>query len=131
MKSHQVYNDDQCVAFLDIHPINPGHVLVVPKVHAERFFEVNEDTAAHLLKIANRIYRAMRTRNVNTVLRCEGANIFLSDGTVAGQEVGHTHLHIAPRFTGDGHAMGFSHADPANAASDALENIAKKLKENL
>ena len=122
-----VYRDERCTVFLDIHPINPGHVLIVPNKHIERFYDLDEKIAEHLLGVAGKIYRAIR----KTTIQCEGANIFLSGGSVAGQEVGHTHLHIAPRFANDGHKPGFSHADPEAAKSEKLRHIAQEIRNSV
>ncbi|MBK7890150.1 MAG: HIT domain-containing protein [Bdellovibrionales bacterium] len=98
-----VYRDDICVAFLDINPINAGHVLVVPRKPIARLTELESPIAAHLFVTAQRILEAIEKSG----LMCEGANIFLSDGEVAGQEVPHVHLHIVPRFKGDGISLSF------------------------
>jgi histidine triad (HIT) family protein len=109
---------------LDIHPINPGHVLVVPKVHRARLYELPPAEAGPLFEVARKIYGAIREADV----RCEGANIILSDGVIAGQEVPHAHLHIAPRFLGDGHRMGFSHTDPGPGNETELAQVSAKIK---
>ena len=64
-------------------------------------------------------------------VRSEGANLFLSDGTVAGQEVMHSHLHIAPRFKGDGQRVGFSHSDPEQFPRKRLDEIANQISKFL
>jgi histidine triad (HIT) family protein len=127
LPASQLYSDELCIAFLDLHPINPGHVLVVPNRHVERCFDLTKEESGRLFGVAQEIYRAIR----KTDLQCEGANLFLSDGTVAGQEVPHSHLHIAPRFTADGHRMGFSHADPEASARTALDSVAAQIKAQL
>ena len=125
--SQRIYEDDRCIAFLDIHPINPGHVLVIPRRHVERFYDLRDEEAAHLGMVTRKIYRAVRQTDVS----CEGANIFLSDGEVAGQEVKHCHFHIAPRFTGDGHRTGFSRTHPQAGNPEELAAVAEKIKKNL
>lgn len=92
-----VYEDDMAAAFLDIHPINEGHVLIVPKRHEAQFVNLTEDEAAYLFKIGRRVLKAFKESGI----KCEGANLFLSDGPIAGQEVMHSHIHIAPRYKGD------------------------------
>lgn len=122
-----IYRGRQVSAFLDIHPINSGHVLVVPNEHFERFSEVPKSVAGALFETAQVILTAIQ----NSSLRCEGANLFLSDGKVAGQEVLHTHLHIAPRFKGDGHHVRFSHGDPELNSRSELDRIAKEITDKL
>src|SRR5215218_2345596 len=92
-----VYEDDIAMAFMDIGPVNPGHVLIVPKVHFAYMADMDEDTGAHLFRVAMRVQRAIRASG----LRCEGINLFLADGEAAFQEVFHVHLHVFPRFAGD------------------------------
>jgi diadenosine tetraphosphate (Ap4A) HIT family hydrolase/RimJ/RimL family protein N-acetyltransferase len=118
-----IYEDDKAAAFLDIHPINEGHVLIVPKRHEAQFGNLTEDEAAYLFKIGRRVLKAIQESGI----KCEGANLFLSDGTVAGQEVMHSHLHIAPRYKGDGQRVGFSHSDPEQYPRTRLDQIALKI----
>jgi diadenosine tetraphosphate (Ap4A) HIT family hydrolase len=92
-----VYEDDLALAFLDIQPVNPGHLLIIPKRHAAQLADLDEQTGAHLFCVAMRLAQALRRSGV----RCEGVNLFLADGEAAFQEVFHIHLHVLPRFTGD------------------------------
>lgn len=119
-----IYRDDVCSVFLDIHPINPGHALVIPNRHATRISELTEQESAHLFKVGKKISSAIE----KTDLRCEGVNFFISDGESAGQEVPHAHLHIVPRFPGDGQRVGFSHS---SSQREELEVIARELKEKI
>jgi diadenosine tetraphosphate (Ap4A) HIT family hydrolase len=95
--SSVVYEDALCTAFMDIHPSNPGHLLVVPKAHAPHLADLDPDTGAHLFVVAQRLAQAVRDSGV----RCEGINLSLADGAAAGQEVFHVHLHVIPRYRGD------------------------------
>lgn len=101
--SSMVYADDAVVAFMDIQPVNQGHVLVVPRVHAAQLSELDGETGARLFPVAMELSEAIRQSGV----RCEGVNLFLADGEAAGQEVFHVHLHIIPRFRGDGFGFRF------------------------
>ncbi len=92
-----LYDDDRVLAFLDIRPITPGHLLVIPKHHAPYLANLDEDIGAHMYRVATRLAQALRVSD----LRCEGVNLFLADGEAAGQEVFHVHLHVFPRFAGD------------------------------
>ncbi len=118
-----VYRNEAVSAFLDIHPINPGHVLIVPNSHCERFTGIDEKTVGDMFVAAQIILKAIQQRS----LHCEGANIFLSDGVVAGQDVFHSHLHVAPRFSGDGQHVGFNHGDPDSNPRLELDRIAKEI----
>ena len=112
---------------MEFHPVNPGHVLIVPNRHIERFYESEKSVAGHLMGVARDIYQTIR----ETSVRCDGANIFLSDGAEAGQDVEHTRLHIAPRFAGDNHKPGFLHSDPASAVPAKLERIAETIRSKI
>ena len=98
-----VHRDERCLAFMDIRPVNPGHLLVVPLRHAPHLADTDGETAAHLMRVAHRLAAALRASG----LRCEGVNLFLADGAAAMQEVFHVHLHVFPRFRGDGFGLRF------------------------
>ncbi len=91
------YEDEVLVAFMDLHPVNPGHVLLVPREHATSISDLDEETGAHAFRIAMRMQQAVRGSGVS----CEGVNLFVADGEPAGQDVFHFHLHVIPRFEGD------------------------------
>ena len=92
-----VYEDDAVVAFMDLQPVTPGHLLVVPKAHAVGLEDLEEALGSQLWAAAHRLARALRRSD----LRCDGVNLFLADGEAAFQEVFHVHLHVFPRFAGD------------------------------
>ena len=92
-----VYDDEVVIAILTIGPVNPGHVMVIPRRHVAAMADLDEDTGMHLFKITMRMERAIRHSGV----RCEGINLFLADGEAAFQEVFHLHMHVFPRFKGD------------------------------
>lgn len=119
-----VYKSEQVTAFMDLNPINKGHVLVVPNNHHKRFTSVEESLVGEMFKVAQKILKAIESSEI----KCEGTNLFLSDGEVAGQEVMHSHLHIAPRFKGDGHRVGFSGCDPDESTRDKLDTTADLIK---
>ena len=98
-----VYQDDCCSAFMDIQPINPGHTLVIPNRHAGRLVDLDEEEGAQMFRVAQRLAAALYKSEV----RCEGVDFFLADGAAAGQEVFHIHLHIFPRYVGDGFSVRF------------------------
>jgi len=98
-----VYRDDRVAAFMDVQPVNFGHVLVVPTRHAPYVGDLTGDEAAAMMRVAHRTVAALR----KSALRCEGVNLFLGDGAAAMQEVFHAHLHVFPRFKGDGFGLRF------------------------
>lgn|SRR5512146_2237773 len=99
-----VYRDEHCAAFMDIQPVNPGHSLVIPVRHATYLADLEREIAAKLMRVAHDVAAALRASD----LRCEGVNFFLADGEAAMQEVMHVHLHVFPRFRGDGFGLRFS-----------------------
>ncbi len=98
-----VYADGTVVAFMDIQPVNDGHVLIVPRVHAVGLDELEREAGAQLFRVAMDLSSALR----QSAVRCEGVDLFLADGEAAGQEVFHVHLHVIPRYRGDGFGFRF------------------------
>jgi histidine triad (HIT) family protein len=103
LEASVVHRDELCSVFVDIRPVNPGHVLVVPNRHAASLAELEEREGAAIFHLATRMAAALR----RTELRCEGVNLFLADGAEAGQEIFHAHLHVFPRYRGDGFGLRF------------------------
>jgi diadenosine tetraphosphate (Ap4A) HIT family hydrolase len=99
-----VYGDQHLLAFLDIQPITPGHILIVPREHAENLSVLDAETGGRLFQAGMRMATAIRRSGIP----CEGINLHLADGRAAGQEVLHVHLHVIPRFSGDGFGLRFS-----------------------
>ena len=95
--SSVVYRDAVVMAFMDIRPVNTGHVLVIPLKHFTELSDMDETTGMRLFQITMRVQKAIRASGV----RCEGVNLFLADGEAAFQEVFHVHMHVFPRFKGD------------------------------
>jgi histidine triad (HIT) family protein len=95
--SSRVYEDETVLAFMDLFPVNPGHVLIAPKRHAVGLVDLDVEVGAHMWRVGHRMARALR----RTELRCDGVNVFLADGEAAFQEVFHAHLHVIPRYADD------------------------------
>lgn len=98
-----VYRDELVAAFMDIQPVNPGHLLVVPLAHAPFLADLDPAAGARMFEVARRLAAALR----GSGLRCAGVNLFLADGEAAMQEVFHAHLHVFPRYPGDGFGLRF------------------------
>jgi histidine triad (HIT) family protein len=123
-----VYRDDHVAAFMDIQPVNPGHVLVIPIRHAAFLADIDADTAAAVMRAGQRVAAAIRASGV----RCEGVNLFLADGEAAMQEVFHVHLHVFPRFPGDGFGLHFApEYHTRRPAREELDRTAVSLREAL
>jgi histidine triad (HIT) family protein len=122
LPSSIVHEDEQVVAFMDLYPVNPGHLFVVPRVHVPLLEDLDEDLGARVYRVAHRLSRALRRSG----LRCEGINLFLADGRAAFQEVPHVHLHVFPRFGGDSFRIS---ADWRERSRDELDAAAKKIRD--
>ncbi|MCP5163026.1 MAG: HIT family protein [Hahellaceae bacterium] len=92
-----VYEDEKVIAFMDIHPLGEGHVLVIPKHHAEYVQELSAVQQKHLFSISNQIIKAQRAVGFGE----KGTNILINDGKAANQRVPHVHVHLVPRTKGD------------------------------
>lgn len=91
------YEDRDAIAFLDIQPVNAGHVLVVSRRHYESLEDIPVELAMHLFRVATKLVPAVRK-----VTNAEGMNIVVNSGTAAGQDEPHYHVHVIPRRPGDG-----------------------------
>jgi histidine triad (HIT) family protein len=126
-KASFVAQGSEAVAFLDLHPINEGHTLVVPRKHGASVSDVDEVAAVAMWSLARRVAAGLRLSG----LRCEAINFFLADGAAAGQEVFHAHLHVIPRWQGDGFGIKFPPHYGAAAERKALDDIAARLRKRL
>jgi histidine triad (HIT) family protein len=95
--SVKVYEDDRTLAFMDIHPLNPGHCLVIPRAHAATLFEAEPADLQAAITAAQKVARALRE-----VLAPDGLNMLQANGAAAFQSVPHFHLHLIPRWSNDG-----------------------------
>lgn len=96
-KSFKVYEDDHTLAFLDLFPLARGHTLIVPKRHVARLEHLGKDESEHLFRslylLSSKICRAVGA---------DSSTIAINNGLASGQEVPHLHIHVIPRFPGDG-----------------------------
>ncbi|WP_062213198.1 HIT family protein [Streptomyces sp. NBRC 109706] len=92
-----VYQDGTVLALMDLQPVTPGHLLVIPRAHVVGLADLDTATGTAIWRRAHQLAGALRRSG----LRCEGVNFFLADGEAAFQEVFHLHLHVFPRFAGD------------------------------
>jgi histidine triad (HIT) family protein len=118
-----VHRDDLVSAFLDIRPVTPGHLLVIPNEHAVYTHDLPDATADRLFAVARRLSRNLRQIDA---VRADGINFFVADGEPAGQEVFHAHLHVIPRFPRDGFeidAAAWRDPPPTRVGLDALAAV--------
>ena len=127
LPSSIVYQDEVCTALMDIQPVNPGHVLVIPNSHVPFLADLDEETGSHLFRVAQRIAQALRRCGV----KCEGVNFFLADGEAAMQEIFHVHLHVFPRYREDGFGLIFSESYFSKPARSELDEVAQSLRNAL
>jgi diadenosine tetraphosphate (Ap4A) HIT family hydrolase len=122
-----VFQDDFVTAFMDAFPVNPGHTLVVPNQHSPDLAGLDELHAGKMIQLARKLAGALRASS----LRCEGVNLLLADGPVAGQTVFHVHLHVIPRFIGDPCGIRLHTEPPAAPAREQLDAHAAAIKRAL
>ena len=119
-----VYKDEIVTAFMDIQPVNPGHILVIPNHHTAHLADLDPQTGGHMFQIAQRVAAAIR----QTEVKCEGVNLFLADGEAAGQDVFHVHLHVFPRYAGDGFGLKFGPDYEQLPSRENLDGMADKIR---
>ena len=116
-----VYYDEKAFSILDLVQPNPYKVLVIPRRHVESLYDLTEGEAAALMQQA-----VIVARGIREVSGCSGLNVLQSNGAVAGQTVFHVHLHLFPRFEGDGITMHWPHDVPSRARLDQLASDLRK-----
>lgn len=121
--STRVYEDALTVAFMDIGQVNPGHVLVAVKQHAENLYALDDAQAAAVQRTAARVARAIRD-----AFAPQGLSVYQANGKPAGQTVFHYHMHLVPRHEGDGMALSWPVKNPPR---DQLEEHAARIRERL
>jgi histidine triad (HIT) family protein len=94
--SVRVYEDDRVLAFMDINPINDGHLLIIPKAHAATVHEIGEADFLAVMSATHKLAAAVRK-----ALNPDGINLLQLNGKAANQVVPHLHVHIVPRWLGD------------------------------
>jgi histidine triad (HIT) family protein len=122
-----VYEDDLVAAFIDTMPLNAGHTLVVPKRHAAYLSELQPEESGPIFEAGRRVAASLRESG----LRCDGVNFHLADGAAAGQEIFHLHLHVIPRWKGDGAGLRRPPSYGSRPPRSELDVIARVLKEHL
>jgi histidine triad (HIT) family protein len=118
-----VHEDEHTLAFMDIGQVNPGHVLVAVKKHADNIFALDDAQAAAVFRAAARVSRAIRE-----AFSPQGLSVYQANGAVAGQTVFHFHLHLLPRHAADGMELTWPVKNPAR---EKLVEYAEKIKAKL
>lgn len=114
-----IYQDDDIVAFLDIKPINPGHILVVSKEHHLDLINAPDELLCAITQAAKKIGKKILETGLG-----EAITFTFNNGRAAGQVVDHVHMHIIPRLKGDGYELWHG----KEYAEGEAEKVAEKLK---
>ncbi|NOY35422.1 MAG: HIT family protein [bacterium] len=114
----KIYEDGNCLAFLDVTPVNPGHTLLIPKKHYENLYELPDELLSKLAPIIKKLAVAVKKGT-----GADGINIGMNNEAAAGQIVPHAHFHIIPRFAGDGHEHWKGGSYPTGEAEKTAEKI--------
>lgn len=117
--SKTIYEDDGYRVILDLGPATKGHALILPKDHYADIYELPDDKACEVIRIAKKMAAKMTQK-----LGCDGFNIVQNNGESAGQTVFHFHMHLIPRYINDGQEIGWNPGEPT---SDELEAIAAEI----
>ncbi len=121
-----VYEDEQTLAFMDIAPLSRGHLLVIPRDHAENLYEISADSLAAVVRTSHRIAPVLRR-----VLEPEGLRILQLNGAAAGQTVFHYHMHLLPKNAGEPDIGSAGLRDRRMADRGELETLAAQFRDAL
>ncbi|MBI2610693.1 HIT family protein [Candidatus Kaiserbacteria bacterium] len=124
LPSYKVYEDDKTIAFLDIRPVNAGHTLVVPKTHANNIFDISPEDWAAVSETVRKL-----TIAIEKGIAADGVNIAMNNREHAGQVVHHPHVHIIPRFKGDGLKLMPQRTYKEREAEESAQKIRDALKQ--
>lgn len=119
--STTLYEDEMFRVILDLGPATRGHALILPKEHAANLFELPEATAAESMKLAKKMATKMKT-----ALKADGFNLVQNNGAAAGQTVEHFHLHLIPRYEGDGQEILWK---PGETTPEDMAEVKKLVEE--
>jgi diadenosine tetraphosphate (Ap4A) HIT family hydrolase len=122
-----LHQDEMVVAVMDTRPVQPGHLLVVPRAHAKLIPELEGGILARLWSVATELNRALRASSPLT----EAVSVYVADGEAAGQEVAHVHIHLIPRRTGDGFGFRFPPGYGTEPPRAELETIAERIRQGM
>ena len=121
-----LHQDDVVVAVMDIRPVQPGHLLVVPRAHAELVLELDDASLSRLWAVAVDLNRALRRSS----LPVEAVSVYVADGEAAGQEIAHVHIHLIPRHADDGFGFRFPPGYGMQPQRSELERLAREIRPN-
>lgn len=117
--AEKIFEDDWVLGFLDIRPVNPGHILVVPKQHSKNIYDVPEAILQNMIAAAKKISHTLKR-----AVGAEGVSIHMNNEPVAGQVVFHAHIHVIPRFSNDGFTLWHGN----DATTMELKKVGEKVR---
>jgi len=117
--SFKIYEDDVVYAFLDINPVNLGHALVIPKKHHKNLYDLPDETLSHMARETKKLAAAIKE-----AVSADGINIMMNNDPAAGQIIFHAHVHIIPRFEGDG----YKHWKGPELSEEKIKKSAEKIQ---
>lgn len=117
--SKTLYEDENFRVILDLGPATKGHALILPKDHYANLYELPDEVAAQVMKLAKKM-----AVQVTEKLGCDGLNLVQNNGETAGQTVFHFHLHLIPRYREDGQTIGWK---PQSPSAEELEDIKNQI----
>lgn len=115
--SNTIFEDDNFRVILDLGPATKGHALVLPKAHYADLFEMPEETLAGAVNTGKKVAAMMKK-----TLKCDGLNLVQNNGEAAGQTVMHFHLHVIPRYEGDGQHILWKPTSPSAEELTAIRD---------
>jgi histidine triad (HIT) family protein len=120
----KVYEDERALAFMDVSPLNEGHLLVVPKEHFGDIVEIDPGLYGHLYALVCKMAKA-----VQASVGPEGMNVMQLNGEAGNQVVPHLHIHLVPRWTGDG--LTICAWDPVAGRKEEIVAVAQQIKNKI
>lgn len=116
-----VYENDDAIAILDIHPRTLGHTMVIPKIHVETILDLPDEKINGVFKAVKKM-----TGIINKTLSPDGFTLGINHGSVSGQTVKHLHIHIMPRWEND--KGGSVHSVVDNSPTESIKEIADRIR---
>lgn len=118
--AHVLYQDSNVIAFMDKYPLAKGHVLIIPRTHAEKMHQVKDEELMHILPVAKKIAKAMGIENYN---------LLQNNGRIAHQAVFHVHFHIIPKRENEG--LGLIWKVRNSISEQEIEEIASDIRSKI
>ena len=116
--TRSIYEDETFNVILDLAPATKGHALILPKEHAANLYELPDEIANEVMKLAKKMATIMTEK-----LGCQGFNLVQNNGEIAGQTVSHFHVHLIPRYEDDGQVIAWEPGSPTGEELEEIKNL--------